>query len=247
MPNATNEKTYALVSSPLNKRLAGRIEMSGCKVIQFPPIETQKVAFDKKSGVLITEWLNFDWLIFFDVFAVDYFLQTLEENQMDFFELDEFRVCALGEAVADRLRFVQLHADVIPQSVETGAVFDALSAYIGEDMIMSKSFLLVKKRSPENEINIRLSEKGAIVAELEIYRASFTETGENVRLKTLLKGGAIDEFVFSSTEELIALKELLSPDLLAEVLFETDVSATDDVTFQSLKEYNLKPKYFYPK
>lgn len=247
MSNSTNEKTYALVSSPLNKRLAARIETSGRRLVQFPPIETEKIALDEKSDVSANDWLNFDWLIFSDVFAVDYFLQTLEENGKDFFELDGLRVCALGEAVADRLRFVQLHADVIPQSVETEAVFAALSAYIGEDAVGGKSYLSVKKRSAENEINKKLTEKGAIAAELEIYRAKFAETGENIRLKILLKGGAIDEFIFSSTEELITLKEFLSPDSLSEVLFETEVSATDDVTFQSLKEHNLKPKYFYLK
>lgn len=247
MPNPTNEKTYALLPSPMNKRLAARIEANGSRIIRFPQIVTEKIASGKYPGLPAIDWLNFDWLIFFDVLAVDYFLQMLEENKTDFFELDTLRVCALGEAVADRLRFVQLHADVVPHSIETGAVFSALSDYIGENQIRNNSFLSVKKQAAENEINKRLTDCGAKANELDIYSAEFEQTGENIRLKTMLKNGAIDEFVFSSTEELISLKVFLSPDSLMEFLFETSVSATDDVTFQSLKEYNLKPKYFYLK
>jgi len=247
MINSTTEKTYALVSSPLNKRLAARIKASGNRVIQFPRPVTEKIAFDEKAGVCGIDWLKFDWLIFFDVFAVDYFLEMLEENKTDFFELDSFSVCALGEAVADRLRFVQLHADVVPHLIETDAVFSALSAYIGENQVRDKSFLSIKKHAAENQINKKLTLMGAKAEEMEIYRAGFEQTGEDIRLKTLLKNGAIDEFVFSSTEELIALKEFILPNSLSDYLFETVVSATDDVTFQSLKEYNLQPKHFYLK
>jgi uroporphyrinogen-III synthase len=247
MANSNYEKTYALVKSPMNKRLIDKIEKSGQKVIQFPQLETEKIPFDKISGFPVTEWLNFDWLIFFDVFTVDYFLQALEENQMDLFELDTLQVCAYGEAVADRLRFVQLHADVVPQSVETDVVFSALAAYIGEKQMKSKSFLSVIKLSVESEINKKLLEIGAETSELEVYRAKFAETEGNIRLKTLLKSGAVDEFVFSSPEEIIALKEFMSPDLVCEILLETVVTAFNEVTFQSLREYNLKPKYFYMK
>lgn len=246
MSNSTVEKTYALVSSPMNKRLADKIEASGARLFRFPQVETEKIAFDEKSATAANEWISFDWLIFFDVFAVDYFLQMLEENQTDFFLLDSIRVCALGEAVADRLRFVQLHADVIPQSVASDAVFTALSAYIGESKIRAEKFLSIKKSSAETEINNKLREKGAVAAELEIYRTRFAENSENIRLKTLLKSGAIDEFIFSSTEELISLKEFFPGESLSEVFFETIISATDTVVFQSLKEHNLAPKYFYP-
>ncbi len=246
MALSSNEKTYALFTNPANKRRASALGASGANVIQFPPLKTEKLILDEKSAALLSRLTGFDWLIFLDIFAVDYFLQTLEEYEIDLFEVDAVRVCALGEAVSDRLRFASLHADIIPSSVESEAVLAALYDYVGENDIGGKSFLSIEMLFAEKEIKNKLSEKGAIVMALEIYRAEITGANENARLKALLKGGAIDEFVFSSPEDLIALKAFVAHDSLVKILPETQISATDEITFQSLKEHNLKPKYFQP-
>ncbi len=247
MAISSNEKTYALIANPANEKRASALGASGANVIQFPPIKTEKLILDKKSTALFSKLTGFDWLIFLDIFAVDYFLQTLEEYEIDLFELDAVRVCALGEAVSDRLRFASLHADVIPSSVKSDAVLASLSDYIGENNISGKSFLSIKRLFAEYKTKNKLSEKGAIVTELEIYRGEIVGANENARLKALLKGGAIDEFVFSSAEDLIALKEFAVSNSLAKILSETKISATDQITFQSLKEHNLKARYFHLK
>lgn len=241
---SSNEKTYALITNPASKKLASALEANGANVIWFPQIQTKRLVLDEKSNALLSRLTDFDWLIFQDIFAVDYFLQTLEEYETDFFELDALKVCALGEAVSDRLRFAQLHADVIPNFVETDAVFSSLSDYAGEKNIGGKSFLLIKKLSAERELKNKLSEVSAIVSELEIYCAEVSESGANARLKALLKGGAIDKFIFTSTADLLALKELAGNDLPAKILIETKIFATDEVTLQSLKEHNLKARLF---
>jgi uroporphyrinogen-III synthase len=247
MAISSNEKTYALIANPANKKRASALNASGANVIQFPPIKTKKLILDEKSTALFSELTDFDWLIFPDIFAVDYFLQTLEEHEIDLFELDAVRVCALGEAVSDRLRFASLHADVIPNSVESAVVLAALYGYVGESDISGKNFLSIEVLLAEKEIKNKLLEKGAIVTELAIYRVEITGAHENARLKALLKGGAIDEFVFSSPADLISLKKFAASESLAEILSETEISAVDEITFQSLKEHNLKPKYFQPK
>ena len=239
MTNSTPEKIYALVANPANKKLISELEANGAKVIRFPQIETEKTPLDEKSVRLLENLHDFDWLIFSDVFAADYFLLTLEENGRDFYELDALRICTLGEAVADRLRFVQVHADVVPGSVKTEAVVASLAAYIGETEIGGKRFLLIKRvtSAAENEIVNKLNEKGAVVSELEIYRAEITDaSGENARLKALLAGGAIDEFVFTAPADFIALEELAPSRLLSEILRETKISGTDEVTLQFLRE-----------
>lgn len=247
MAISSNEKTYALIANPANKKRDSALGASGANVIQFPPIKIEKLILDEKSTSLFSELTDFDWLIFPDIFAVDYFLQTLEEYEIDLFELDAVRVCALGEAVSDRLRFASLHADVIPDYVESEAVLAALYNYVGENDIGGKSFLSIEMLLAEKEIKNKLSEKGAIVTELEIYHAEITGANENARLKALLKGGAIDEFVFSSPADLITLKKFAASESLAEILSETQISAVDEITFQSLKEHNLNPTYFQPK
>jgi uroporphyrinogen-III synthase len=168
----------------------------------------------------------------------------LEENAIDLFEMDSIQVCAFGEAVADCLRFVQLHADVIPTSVEAASVFLALSDYIGKDELSSLKFLLAKEISQEFEIKEKLVESGASVVELPIYQAKISRADETGKLKVLLKGGAIDEFIFSAPTDLVALKHYFNNKSISTTLSEINVSTVDKVMFQTLKEHDLKADYF---
>ena len=240
----SNEKTYALFSNPTNKKIIAELEKQGVKVFQFPPLETEKTVLDEKSVVDIKNLNAFGWVIFPDVLTVDYFLQILEENAIDLFEMDSIQVCAFGETVADRLRFAQLHADVIPTSVEAANVFLALSDYIGKDELCNLKFLLAKEISQEFEIKEKLVESDASVVELPIYQAKISRTDETAKLKVLLKGGAIDEFIFSLPTDLIALKHYFNNKLISTTISEINVSTVDKAMFQTLKEHDLKADYF---
>lgn len=244
MTFADDEKTFALIGTPANKKTILTLETLGAKVIPFPAARIEKSDLDEKSEVLLRGAHAFDWLIFFDVLSVDYFLAALEAFEIDHFELDRARICSIGEAVADRLRFVQIHSDIIPNRLETAAILTALIDYIGGEEIDGKSFLVIKRLAAQNRLKTALAEKGAVVAELDVYSAEIAEPGDNARLAALLKGGAVDEFVFSSPEDFIALEKLLISEAAAELLKETRVSAIGEVTFQFLRENNLKPVYF---
>lgn len=238
-------KTYALCSSAANGKLIAELETGGARVVRFPQIEIEKLAPDEKLTAFVNDLTAFDWLVFTDVFAADFFLETLEENGRDFFELDELRICALGESVADRLRFAQVHADVVPNSVDASAVVSALFAYIGENEISGKGFLVVKKYLSPAEIENALKEKGAHVSQLQIYsaRSQTGARGDNTRLKVLLAGGAIDEFVFNAPADFFAFEELTGG-ALAEILGESKVSATSRVTVQFLRERFVNAELF---
>jgi uroporphyrinogen-III synthase len=246
MPDS-DEKTYALFSNPTNKKIVAELEKRGAKVFLFPPLEIERTILDENYIAAIKNPGAFDWIIFPDVLTVDYFLQVLQENKVDLFEMDLVQVCAFGEAVADRLRFVQLHADVIPNSIEGNNVFPALSDYIGQDEFCGLKFLLAKENSLRYEIKKKLIESGAIVFELPIYQIKISRAGEIAKLKTLLKGGAIDEFIFSSPTDLVALKNYFDNDSIAETLSEVNVCAANKEIFQALNEYDLKAKYFHTK
>lgn len=242
MSISADQKTHGLFSTAANRKLIAELESGGTKVFQFPSLETENVVLDKPSIAYLQNLTDFDWVIFPDVFAVDYFLQALEICEIDFFELDTVSVLAFGEAVADRLRFVQLHADLIPNFIETESVFLTLSNFIDHNGLENLRFLLPKEIFSSIEITKKLIENKAIVTELPIYQAQIIDKKEVSKLKVLLTGGAIDEFIFSSPTDLIALKYLFSDNSMSEILAETKVSATDEVMFQALKEHNQKPR-----
>ncbi len=243
MTNFSTQKTYALLNTPMNKKLIADLEKRGAKVFKFPPLETEKINADADFIKAIKNPARFDWIIFPDVFSVDYFLQTLEENGTDFYELDDLRVCAFGEAVSDRLRFSQLHADVVPNSIETKNVYRELTDYIGGDKLSELNFLFLKENLSKYDLINKLKGAGAAISEFAVYRINTSGGTDLTKLKILLEGGAVDEFIFSAAEDVFALYYYFSGEI-EDLKKELKTSAVGETVFQTLKEYGFKARLY---
>ena len=244
MTNFSTQKTFALFQTPINKKLTADLENAGAKIFKFPPLVTERVDLADNMSEKLKNLTQFDWIIFPDVLAVDYFLRNLEENSVDFFELDHLRVCAFGEAVSDKLRFSQVHTDVITNSIETEAISNALAEYIGDDDLNELNFLFVTENSTDYRLSNKLKKAHAAVFEMPVYQINSSENKEITKLKVLLEGGAVDEFIFSSPEDVFALHHYLSGEI-EELKREVKTSAVGEITFLTLKEYGFKPHYFH--
>lgn len=239
MQHFSAEKTYALFSNPTNRKIVSELEVIGAKAILFPAVQTQEILSDETKD-LSAFIKNFDWLIFTDIYTVEFFLQKLEQENYDFYELDEMRVCAYGESVADRLRFVQVHADIIPNSIKNQEVLQTIKDYfIDEDELRTAKFLLFKETNAVAGISQELKNLGAEVSELSIYESIAEKESETAKLKSLLVGGAIDEFIFTSPFDIINLAHLFPTENLEDVLAETKLYAGDKTTVQSIEEFRL--------
>jgi uroporphyrinogen-III synthase len=244
MKTFSQPKIYAMFANPAHRKLTAELEKNGSKVFQFAPLETERIESETNSKIIVNAHNQFDWIIFPDVYAVEYFLEILEEQGIDLFELDAVHVIAYGEAVADKLRFAQLHADIIMNSEETNVVFSTLTNYIGEREIENLSFFLLKEIEFSFGLTEKLIKAGAKVTELPIYRILTNEKKEMTKLKTLLKGGAIDEFIFTSPEDIISIKHYVYPEILSEILSETKITGINEITTQTLNENNLSATKF---
>lgn len=249
MKTASEPKTYAIFAHPAHRKLIEELENDGSKVFQFAPLAAQKIESEENADIITDALTNFDWIVFSDVYAVEYFLQTLNEREIDLFELDAVRILAFGEAVADRLRFVQLHADIITADIitneDTNNVFSAVINYVGEGEISNTKFLVPKRLGYDFELKDKLIAAGAEIAELSIYKIEISEKKEISKLKTLLKGGAIDEFIFTSPEDVFCLKSCVYPEILPEIMTETIIIATNEITIRTLIENKLSAPRLY--
>ena len=240
MADSSNGKTYALYANPINRKLVADLEKAGAKVFQFPPLQVEKIVLEPTAIEILRNLSTFDWLVLPDVLATDFFLENFESGGIDLFEIDFLRTCALGEAVADRLRFVQIHADVIPASVEAEKAFSAIADYVGENALGNLRFLFPNKVSESNQLKEILTASGADVVELPVYKTVITNKLEITRMKTLLENGAIDEFIFTAPTDFIWLDYYFEGVNLTDVFAEIKVSAADGVTFQSAGEHKIE-------
>jgi uroporphyrinogen-III synthase len=231
-------KTYALFNNPESRKIVGELEKNGADFKLFPAIEIEKLTLDEQQIEILRNLKEFDWLIFQDVLAVDYFLENLEANEIDFYELDYLRICAGGETVADRLRFSAIHSDVIPKTTDSNQVLAEIVGYVGEAEI-GKLKILIPKINSADELTLKLKELAAEVCELPIYGAKDFLNFDATKLKILLKGGAIDEFIFTSAVDFVALKHLFKNVKIADVFGGIRVSAADSFILQTLREQNL--------
>lgn len=235
MLKLTPEKTYALFATPFNNKIIADLSSQNIETVIFPTITTDEV---EDSASVLANLAEFDWLVFPDVYAVEYFVNELEKNGVDLFELDALRVLAFGEAVSDRLRFAQLHADVIPSTIRTSDILQSLKDYVFEDFSELK-FLVLQEQNAKLEIISELHKLNSTVTKLPIYSANIADETQIPKLKALLKGGAIDEFIFSTHLDVLNLAQIFQAENLADILEGMTLTPTDGLTLQSLKEFRL--------
>jgi uroporphyrinogen-III synthase len=222
-----NQKTFAIFDTPFNKKLISELESKNQNLILFPHFT--KTASETDSF----ELSNYDWLIFTDINTVEFFVQSLENRNVNLFELDELRVCAFGEAVSDKLRLRQLHADVIPAKADAQSVISAIKEY--EIDFDSQRFLIINAvNSNKNLVDAFASETTSFDV-LSVYEYDKVEI--SAKSKALLKGGAIDEFIFNSPEDVCDFVAIFSET-------EINVVASDSIIHQNLKEHGLNAKLF---
>lgn len=236
-------KTYGLFAVPQNKKIIAKIRESNANVLEFSYGEITERELRENENQILRNIAQFDWLVFADIFSADAFIQELEANGLDLYELDEIRICSFGEAVADRFRFVQLHSDVIAQKIDETYIAESIMMYIGSEAELENAKILAV--GIKNNINLLtdiLKSKNALVAELNLIDFELPKPNEQTLKKTMLKGGAVDEFIFCSVEDVVQFKLNFGDELLNEKLFDT-VWGTDEITLKTLDEFGIKAFY----
>lgn len=232
MSKSTNSYSYAVFES--GRAISTALISSGKRVFTIPAPLIEPVHLTPADRAVIKNISEYAWIIFQDVLAVDYFVEALSDNDVDPFELDLVRVCAVGEIVSDRLRFSSLHSDVITRSAAGEDIVRAITEY-GE---VSQVKIVIPVEASENPGLVELlCSAGSEACEIPIYR--MRTTGETARIKALLTGGAIDEIIFSTAEDFLTLKYLLRPSDLTTVTKGIKISATDQSLIRHLKENGL--------
>lgn len=245
MPETNASKTYAVFEHSRNKKLIAELENAGGAVVRIPPPELIKIDRER-FGVRLEKISGFDWIIFVDVYAADIFLELLRESDFDLFELDALHICALGESVADRLRFAQIHTDVIPVVNTPEKIVESIENYLyGENDFAGKRFLVLKESGEQLDFVAALEKKSAEVREAAIYRMEYVSVNELPKIKALVKGGAIDEIIFTAPEDYLHCRLVFRNETLTEVLRDAKIFAVDETIRQMLRENQISAALFF--
>ena len=216
------------------------LEKYGARVIVCPTIEIQELESYERLDEAIEHLYGYDWLIFTSVNGVDHFFRRLEATGRNAHELDDLKVCAIGDATADKLRNLQVHVDVVPEEFKAEGVFAALSRFVGGEAALLGINVLIPRASVARDYLPKALEKaGARVDVVPAYRTSLPENLDRGRITAMLSGGA-DCIAFTSSSTVRNLAQLFDTDDLSQALTGVAIACIGDITATTAAEHGLQ-------
>jgi uroporphyrinogen III methyltransferase/synthase len=221
---------------------AAQLENYGAKVIVCPTIEITDPDSFMRLDEALDHLYGYDWLIFTSVNGVESFLRRAESRKHQISELDDLRVCAIGEATAERLRTAKVHVDVIPTQFKAELVFAALEEFVGgREGLRGLNFLIPRAAVARDYLPRELESAGARVDVVEAYRTVIPAQLDRGRLAAMLAGGA-DCIAFTSSSAVKNLGLLFDTNDLSQTLGGIVVACIGEVTALTAAAYGLSPE-----
>lgn len=220
--------------------LIATLEGFGAKVIACPTIEITEPESYQLLDEAIDHLYGYDWLVFTSANGVDFFLRRLLHVGKTVADLDDLRVCAIGEATAERLQRAHIHVDVVPSEAKAESVFNALVDFVGaREKLVGLNFLLPRAAVARDYLPKELEAAGARVDAIPTYRTVVPADLDRGRLTAMLAGSA-DCMVFTSPSTVKNFALLFDTFDLSQILTGVSVACIGDVTATTAAEYGLK-------
>ncbi len=220
--------------------LIATLESYGAKVIACPTIEITEPESYQLLDEAIDHLYGYDWLLFTSTNGVDFFLRRLVHLVKSVADLDDLRVCAIGEATAERLQQAHIHVDIVPTEAKAEGVFAALVDFVGgRDKLVGLNFLLPRAAVARDFLPNALTGGGARVDAVPAYRTVIPADLDRGRMTAMLAGSA-DCIVFTSPSTVKNLALLFDTFDLSTVLTGVNVACIGEVTANAASEYGLK-------
>lgn len=218
------------------------LENFGAKVILCPTIEICALESYERLDEAIEHLYGYDWLIFTSVNGVDYFFQRLKVGSRKVSDLDDLKVCAIGEATADKLRDLHVHVDVIPENFVAEGVFHALERFVGgSEALRGLNILLPRASVARDYLPKALEDAGARIDVVPAYRTVLPANLDRGRVGAMLSGDA-DCIAFTSSSTVRNLARLFDTQDLSGVLSGVVIACIGDITATTAADYGLNVK-----
>lgn len=216
------------------------LERYGASVLSCPLIEIKELANSDRLDEALDHLYGYDWLIFTSANAVEFFLKRLETRGQAVSDLDEVKVCAIGEATATRLMERHIHVDLVPNESKAEGVFSALVEFVGGiGKLAGLNFLIPRAAVGRDHLPKALEDAGARVDLVPTYQTVVPEDFDRGRFSAMLAGSA-DCIAFTSSSTVRNLATLFDTHDLSSVLQEVDVACIGDVTSETASEFGLR-------
>lgn len=207
--------------------VARMFEMHGGNVVCLPVLKVESLNDTQKTRAAIRRLSRgyYHWVLFTSANGVRSFFSALYSIGKDARAFGSTKVCAIGDVTAGELRAHGIIADAIPPEFTTEAMARLLKG-IG---IKDARILLPRAYGAPRELADKLSEAGAIVHEVAVYRVIPNSSLSPNEIEEALSS-PIDIACFTSPSSLDALFELAGKARVLSALRNATIACIGPVT-----------------
>jgi uroporphyrinogen III methyltransferase/synthase len=216
------------------------LEDFGANVIACPTIEIRELDNYERLDEALDHLYGYDWLILTSANGVEFFLKRLNTRGLKIEDLDEIRVCAIGQRTADKLHEAHVHVDIVPSQSTAEGVFATLSEFVGgAERLRGLNILLPRALVGREYLPKALEDGGARVDVVPAYQTVLPEDLDRGKLSAMLAGSG-DCIAFTSPSTIKNLAKLFDTHDLGKVLPGLAIACIGSVTATTAVEYGLR-------
>ena len=220
--------------------LSTLLEDYGATVLICPTIEIREPDSYERLDEALDHLYGYDWLIFTSKNGVEFFLKRLTNRGLSVGDLDEIRVCAIGQKTADKLHDAHVHVDIVPSESTGEGVFAALTEFLGgPESLQGLNILLPRAAVGRDYLPKALADAGARVDVVTAYQTVLPENFDRGRVRAMLAGSG-DCIAFTSPSTIKNLAKLFDTPDLGNALPGVVIACIGPVTAATATEYGLK-------
>ena len=212
------------------------LEGFGANVIICPTIEIREPDNYDRLDEALDHLYGYDWLIFTSTNGVEYFLKRLTDRGQQIADLDEIKVCAIGQRTADKLHNAHVHVDLVPSQSTAEGVYTALSKF---NDLRGLNILLPRAAVGRDVLPAALQKAGARVDIVTTYQTVLPDNIDRGKLAAMLAGSG-DCIAFTSPSTIKNLAKLFDTHDLGKTLSGMAVACIGTVTAEAAAEYGLR-------
>jgi uroporphyrinogen III methyltransferase / synthase len=221
------------------EELTNLLEGFGANVIACPTIEIRALDNYERLDEALDHLYGYDWLILTSTNGVEFFTNRLLSRGLKIEDLDEIKVCAIGQRTADKLHDLHVHVDLVPSNSTAEGVFNALSEFAGgKERLHGLNVLLPRALVGREHLPTALEDAGARVDVVPAYQTVLPENLDRGKLSAMLAGSG-DCIAFTSPSTIKNLAKLFDTNDLGKVLPGLAIACIGSVTAATAVEYGL--------
>ena len=175
------------------------IEAEAGNAVLAPTIKIKSAQNKEELQKAIQNLAKYTHIIFTSVNGVKYFMQTLDQQQLDLRALAGIKVITIGSKTAEELKTNGIRADFMPEDYSTAGILSYLKELDSrkEISLNQASFLLPRADIAPQLLEEELKKLGADVNNIEAYRTESVDI--DLEVLELIKNDELDLLTFTSS------------------------------------------------